>query len=69
MLLPKKNWSRMEIISSVLESAKEHTPKSHLLYKAYISWPQLLDYLLLLANSLTIGHAKGDYRTRLDGRP
>lgn len=54
MLLPKKNRSRQEIICDVLESAKEPTPKSHLLSKAHISWPQLLSHLLLLQRTCMI---------------
>ena len=49
MLLPKKNRSRQEIICDVLESAKEPTPKSHLLSKAHISWHIIVTFVTAAA--------------------
>lgn len=50
-----KYRSRTEIITMILDSARTGTTKTKIMYKAYLSYGQLQDYLkFLLANEFLI---------------
>ncbi len=43
-----KYRTRMEIVAKILETAKEGTSKTKIMYNAYLSYAQLKDYLAYL---------------------
>jgi predicted transcriptional regulator len=48
-----KNRSRTEIVGSILESANGGTTKTKIMYKSYLSYVQLKEYLsVLIENDL-----------------
>jgi len=65
-----KYRSRTEIISMILESVTIGTTKTKIMYKAYLSYTQLKEYLTLLEGSGMIGYENGSqiYRITDKGR-
>ncbi|CUR52275.1 conserved protein of unknown function [Nitrosotalea devaniterrae] len=65
-----KYRSRTEIISMILDSVTVGTTKTKIMYKAYLSYTQLKEYLSLLEESGMIGYEKGTqvYRITEKGR-
>lgn len=65
-----KYRSRTEIASRILESAAEGTTKTKIMYKAFLSYAQLQEYLLVLEENGLLAHEKGEqlYRTTEKGR-
>ena len=65
-----KYRSRTEIISMILESVTIGTTKTKIMYKAYLSYTQLKEYLTLLEGSGMIGYENGTqvYRITDKGR-
>ncbi len=65
-----KYRSRTEIISMILESVTIGTTKTKIMYKAYLSYTQLKEYLALLEGSGMIGYENGTqvYRITDKGR-
>ncbi|MDE1816919.1 MAG: DUF4364 family protein [Thaumarchaeota archaeon] len=65
-----KYRSRTEIISMILESVTIGTTKTKIMYKAYLSYTQLKEYLTLLEGSGMIGYENGAqiYRITDKGR-
>jgi predicted transcriptional regulator len=63
-----KYRSRTEICSNILEAANGGTTKTKIMYKAFLSFAQLKDYLaLLIENELLSINADGIYRTTEKG--
>ena len=64
-----KYRSRTDIISSILESANGGTTKTKIMYKAYISYAQLKEYLSVLLESGLLEYVEGQalYRTSPKG--
>lgn len=59
-----KYRSRTEIASQILEAANGGTTKTKIMYKAYLSYAQLKEYLgLLVHNDLLANDTSGVYRT------
>lgn len=65
-----KYRSRTEIISMILDSVTSGTTKTKIMYKAYLSYTQLKEYLSLLEESGMIGYENGSqiYRITDKGR-
>jgi predicted transcriptional regulator len=65
-----KYRSRTEIASRILESAAEGTTKTKIMYRAFLSYAQLQEYLLVLEENGLLGHDKGGqlYNTTEKGR-
>ena len=65
-----KYRSRTEIASRILESATEGTTKTKIMYKAFLSYAQLQEYLLVLEQNGLLAHDKGEqlYRTTEKGQ-
>ncbi|HEX5458054.1 MAG TPA: DUF4364 family protein [Candidatus Nitrosotalea sp.] len=65
-----KYRSRTEIISMILDSVTVGTTKTKIMYKAYLSYTQLKEYLSLLEESGMIGYEEGAqvYRITDKGR-
>lgn len=64
-----KNRSRTELASYILEAANGGTTKTKIMYKAYLSYAQLKEYLaVLIENGLMARDVDGDlYRTTRKG--
>lgn len=54
-----KYRSRTEITSRILESAAEGTTKTRIMYKAFLSYAQLQEYLAVLEENGLLAHDKG----------
>lgn len=64
-----KNRSRTELASYILEAASGGARKTKIMYKAYLSYAQLKEYLaVLIENGLMARDVDGDlYRTTRKG--
>jgi predicted transcriptional regulator len=64
-----KNRSRTELASHILEAANGGATKTKIMYKAYLSYAQLKEYLAVLTeNGLMARDVDGDlYRTTSKG--
>lgn len=63
-----KYRSRTEIVSHILDAANGGTTKTKIMYKAFLSYSQLKEYLLLLVeNDLLLNEVDGSYRTTEKG--
>jgi predicted transcriptional regulator len=64
-----KNRSRTELASSILEAANDGANKMKIMYRAFISYSQLKEYLAMLTQNGLIAHdAEGAmYRTTSNG--
>jgi predicted transcriptional regulator len=64
-----KNRSRTELASYILEAANGGATKTKIMYKAYLSYAQLKEYLaVLIENELMARDVDGDlYRTTSKG--
>ncbi|HEY9406537.1 MAG TPA: winged helix-turn-helix domain-containing protein [Nitrososphaera sp.] len=64
-----KNRSRTELASHILEAANGGATKTKIMYKAYLSYAQLKEYLaVLIENGLMARDVDGDlYRTTSKG--
>lgn len=65
-----KYRSRTEIASRILESAAEGTTKTRIMYKAFLSYSQLQEYLAVLEENELLAHDKGEqlYKTTEKGK-
>lgn len=65
-----KYRSRTEIASRILESAAEGTTKTRIMYKAFLSYSQLQEYLSVLEENGLLAHDKGEqlYKTTEKGK-
>lgn len=54
-----KYRSRTEIITTMLETARSGATKTRMMYKAYVSYSQLTEYMKLLQDSGLITYEKG----------
>ncbi len=64
-----KNRSRTEIVSSILNSANGGATKSKIMYKAFLSYGQLKEYLSVLIENNLIEYLDGTqiYKTTEKG--
>jgi predicted transcriptional regulator len=64
-----KYRSRTEIASRILESAASGTTRTKIMYKAYLSYAQLKEYLPVLEENGLLAYDKGEqiYRTTQKG--
>ena len=64
-----KNRSRTEIVGSILESANGGTTKTKIMYKSYLSYVQLKEYLSVLIENDLIENPGGTqtYKTTEKG--
>ena len=58
-----KYRSRVDIASAILEIAREGARRTEILYKAYLSYPQLREYLDTLTGSGMLRYAGDDEKT------
>lgn len=60
-----KYRSRTDIISQVLDAANGGATKTKIMYKAYLSYAQLKEYLLVLVKNDLLEYIEGErqYRT------
>jgi predicted transcriptional regulator len=65
-----KYRSRTEIASRILESAADGSTKTKIMYRAFLSYAQLQEYLLVLEENGLLAHEKGEqlYRTTEKGK-
>lgn len=65
-----KYRSRTDIAAAILEIALEGAIKTKIMYKAFLSFPQLKEYLALLEDRGLLEHVKGkaEYRTTAKGQ-
>jgi predicted transcriptional regulator len=65
-----KYRSRTDIAAAILEIALDGAIKTKIMYKAFLSFPQLKEYLALLEDRGLLEHVKGEheYRTTPRGR-
>jgi predicted transcriptional regulator len=63
--LRKKNYrNRTELASNILETANGGATKTKIMYKAFLSYAQLKEYLaMLIQNDLMTQEIEGIYRT------
>ena len=65
-----KYRSRTEIVGNILDAANGGTTKTKLMYKAYMSYNQLKEYLTILIENNLIEYIDGthiqDYRKRIN---
>lgn len=54
-----KNRSRIEIINMMLDSARSGATKTQIMYKAYLSYSQLVEYIEYLQQNRLITHNEG----------
>jgi predicted transcriptional regulator len=63
-----KYRSRTELASNILEAANGGATKTKIMYRAYLSYAQLKEYLpLLIQNGLMAHDTEGVYRTTSNG--
>ena len=64
-----KNRSRTEIVSNILEAANGGVTKTKIMYKAYLSYNQLREYLSILIENNLIEYLDGTqtYKTTEKG--
>ena len=64
-----KYRSRTEIITTILETAKTGTTKTKIMYNAYLSYSQLVEYMKILQENDMLAYEKGKhlYRTTEKG--
>lgn len=64
-----KYRSRTEIASRILESASGGTTKTKIMYKAFLSYAQLKEYLAVLEENGLLAYDKGEqiYKTTQKG--
>jgi predicted transcriptional regulator len=63
-----KYRSRTELTSNILEAANGGATKTKIMYKAFLSYAQLKEYLaVLIQNDLVIQDMEGIYRTTSKG--
>jgi predicted transcriptional regulator len=64
-----KYRSRTEIVSRILESATGGTTKTKIMYKAFLSYAQLKEYLAVLEENGLLAYDSGEqiYRTTQKG--
>ena len=63
-----KYRSRTEIVSHILEAANGGTTKTKIMYRAFLSYAQLKEYLgLLVENDLIAAEIDGSFRTTEKG--
>jgi predicted transcriptional regulator len=67
--LRKKNYrNRTAIASNILEAANGGATKTKIMYKAFLSYAQLKEYLaMLIQNDLMTQEIEGTYRTTSKG--
>ena len=67
LLRPVKYRSRTDIAAAILEISLEGAIKTKIMYKAFLSFPQLKEYLGVLMEKELLEHnaAEQKYRTRL----
>jgi predicted transcriptional regulator len=67
--LKKTNYrSRTELASNILEAANGGATKSKIMYRAFLSYGQLKEYLqMLIQNDLMASDVAGIYRTTSKG--
>jgi predicted transcriptional regulator len=65
-----KNRSRMDIVSAILEIAQGGAIKTKIMYSAFVSFPQLKEYLELLMERGMLEYTGEEklYRTTENGR-
>jgi predicted transcriptional regulator len=63
-----KYRSRTELASNILEAANGGATKTKIMYKAFLSYAQLKEYLaMLIQNDLVEPDVEGTYRTTTKG--
>ncbi len=64
-----KYRSRTEIVSRLLESARDGATKTKIMYKAFLSYAQLKEYLSVLVQNGLVSYEKSEqiYRTTEKG--
>jgi predicted transcriptional regulator len=63
-----KYRSRTELTSNILEAANGGATKTKIMYKAFLSYAQLKEYLaMLIQNDLVVQDFEGIYRTTSKG--
>jgi predicted transcriptional regulator len=63
-----KYRSRTELTSNILEAANGGATKTKIMYKAFLSYAQLKEYLaMLIQNDLVVQDIEGIYRTTSKG--
>jgi predicted transcriptional regulator len=69
MLIIMKYRSRTDIVSQILEAANGGTTKTKIMYKAYLSYAQLKEYLSVLVENGLLEFEKGNqsYKTTSKG--
>jgi predicted transcriptional regulator len=67
--LRKKNYrNRTELASNILEAANGGATKTKIMYRAFLSYAQLKEYLaMLIQNDLMTQEIEGIYRTTSKG--
>ena len=65
-----KYRSRMDIAAAILEIAKDGAIKTRIMYKAFLSFPQLNEYLNVLRDGGLLGYAEDEraYNTTEKGK-
>ena len=64
-----KNRSRTEIVSSILDAANGRATKTKIMYKAFLSYAQLREYLSVLIENNLLEYLEGNqtYKTTEKG--
>jgi predicted transcriptional regulator len=62
-----KYRSRTEIAARILEAASNGTSKTKIMYKAFLSYAQLMEYLTVLTANGLIEHQQEKFRTTAKG--
>lgn len=63
-----KNRSRTDIVSEILEIAQDCVTKTKIMYKAYLSYTQLKDYLAMLIQNKLLEYNKSEQTYRTTGK-
>lgn len=59
-----KYRSRTDIVSQILDAANGGTTKTKIMYKAYLSYAQLKEYLSVLTENGLIEYEEGEHKFR-----
>ncbi len=63
-----KYRSRTDIVSQILESASERATKTRIMYKAYLSYAQLKEYIAVLVENGLLEFEKGGQTYKTTGK-
>ncbi|TLX83694.1 MAG: hypothetical protein E6L00_00155 [Thaumarchaeota archaeon] len=63
-----KYRSRTEIVAMILESARQGVTKTKIMYKAYLSYTQVKEYIAFLQDNELLAYEEGTQLYKISGK-